>query len=175
MESVTLLGRQPVQLWHKRQAEMTVNYQENPLKDWFHRQCALTSHCLFLGQCALFSRAIAMVPRHGQEVCWVPKYGLNSTETKRGGGGSIRTMTQKGKVLPEPLQQTPAAREEAPAVKTGPSPVFTAQHWATRLASRSGLVRFATGILFLENLLLPATSTSMTSVVVISDGLGSTC
>lgn len=87
---------------------MTVNYQENPLKDWLHRRCALTILCLILGECALFSRDIVTVPRHGQEVCWVPKYGRNSTDTKRGGGGSIRTMTQKGKVLPEPQRLPPA-------------------------------------------------------------------
>lgn len=122
---------------------MTVNYQENPLKDWFHRRCTLTILCLILGECALFSRAITTVPWHGQEICWVPKYGLNSTETKRGGGGNIRTMTEKGKVLPEPRRIPPADTcywGKGPAVKTGPSRILTARHCpATRLASRLGL------------------------------------
>lgn len=110
---------------------MTVNYQESPLKDWLHRWRALTILCLILGKCALFSRAITTVPRHGQEVCWVPKYGRNSTDTKRGGGGSIRTMTQKGKVLPEPRRLPPANTCWCSQPGT-----------ATRLASRSGLEDF---------------------------------
>lgn len=130
---------------------MTANYQENPLKDWFHRRCALTILCLILGEWALFSRAIAMVPRHGQEVCWVPKYGLSSTETKRGGGGSIRTMTRKGKVLPEPRRLPPADTccwGEGPSCEDWSLPSLHSPALSNSVGIQVRAGRFAIGILF---------------------------